>query len=465
MDVPDFYYATQNIEPPAKVRRPSSVGGFSKLTDSPDPDNTSWNSGSPNNITTPKEIPHVVDTSVNEVVNHDGIRDDLEHMSPASASLSKSGVNTNSHCTTGGSQNEQGLCQEPTERTLLRKPSSPLTGNVNKDSTNDEIMLKTATPAINVSVIQDGSKEYVTTSATDTQNTNLPVRHELINDLANRTTPLPPQTNTLLGLTSDVSHNAKNIDTNVSAANVIAERSFLPFSQNVPKGLKCLNAPFGANEVGENIDQRCQDNYSPYTMEDVLPPNESQSSGNTAVVNVETQPEFSVNRATEADQQPVDNKVDGSQNNVTSSKSVFEETSKKYLIRPKCAQPMSTLSMNALNEPNKELVMPWRKPLLKTANRLQLFHCHIPGCGKSICWRPRYGKSRLVDHVRIHFGKAVKKCKLCDFKAISNRKINHHHKSAHSGDPYRGALSLESLKDANDILLLWEQCFPGRVML
>ncbi|KIH60342.1 hypothetical protein ANCDUO_09410 [Ancylostoma duodenale] len=64
-------------------------------------------------------------------------------------------------------------------------------------------------------------------------------------------------------------------------------------------------------------------------------------------------------------------------------------------------------------------------------------------CNTTLLWRPRYGKNRLVDHVRIHWGKEVKQCKLCDFKADCFRKIRNHHQVLHSDVAYQGSLSLE----------------------
>ncbi|KAJ1364018.1 hypothetical protein KIN20_024000 [Parelaphostrongylus tenuis] len=98
---------------------------------------------------------------------------------------------------------------------------------------------------------------------------------------------------------------------------------------------------------------------------------------------------------------------------------------------------------------------------MKPIVRHQVFCCCMPGCGKRISWRPRYGKNRLVDHVRVHWAKEVKRCKLCDFKASNCRKINHHHRNAHSDSPYMGALSIETREDLDELIALWRQCFPG----
>ncbi|KIH43013.1 hypothetical protein ANCDUO_26995 [Ancylostoma duodenale] len=48
----------------------------------------------------------------------------------------------------------------------------------------------------------------------------------------------------------------------------------------------------------------------------------------------------------------------------------------------------------------------------------------MKGCGQKIHWRPGYGKDRILNHVRTHWGKPTKKCKLCDFKATHAHKVS-----------------------------------------
>ncbi|VDP19098.1 unnamed protein product, partial [Heligmosomoides polygyrus] len=47
----------------------------------------------------------------------------------------------------------------------------------------------------------------------------------------------------------------------------------------------------------------------------------------------------------------------------------------------------------------------------------------LQGCTTTMKWHPRMGRNRLLDHVRTHWRKKVKKCKLCDFEAIDVRKV------------------------------------------
>ncbi|KIH50677.1 hypothetical protein ANCDUO_19241, partial [Ancylostoma duodenale] len=58
----------------------------------------------------------------------------------------------------------------------------------------------------------------------------------------------------------------------------------------------------------------------------------------------------------------------------------------------------------------------------KAEERTKLFECQMKGCGQKIHWRPGYGKDRILNHVRTHWGKPTKKCKLCDFKATHAHK-------------------------------------------
>ncbi|EYC11584.1 hypothetical protein Y032_0050g1989 [Ancylostoma ceylanicum] len=91
----------------------------------------------------------------------------------------------------------------------------------------------------------------------------------------------------------------------------------------------------------------------------------------------------------------------------------------------------------------------------------QSYTCQFPYCNTTLLWRPRYGKNRLVDHVRLHWGKEVKQCKLCDFKAACFRKIRHHHQMLHSDVAYQGSLSIETKEDIKELVELWKKCFPN----
>ncbi|EYC44761.1 hypothetical protein Y032_0450g1672, partial [Ancylostoma ceylanicum] len=95
------------------------------------------------------------------------------------------------------------------------------------------------------------------------------------------------------------------------------------------------------------------------------------------------------------------------------------------------------------------------------AEDAQLFECQMKGCGQKIHWRPRYGKDRILNHVRTHWGKLTKKCKLCDYKATHAHKVLSHHKVAHPSEKYGMADSLETKEDLEQLELLWRKCFPS----
>ncbi|CAJ0593541.1 unnamed protein product [Cylicocyclus nassatus] len=99
--------------------------------------------------------------------------------------------------------------------------------------------------------------------------------------------------------------------------------------------------------------------------------------------------------------------------------------------------------------------------LKRYAYKKKTYVCQFPGCEKVLVWRPGYGKSRLVDHVRRHWGVAAKRCKLCDFSAPTPDKIHYHHQHFHHNEPYLGALSTETKDDLKTLLEIWKTCFPG----
>ncbi|KIH55899.1 hypothetical protein ANCDUO_13932 [Ancylostoma duodenale] len=72
-----------------------------------------------------------------------------------------------------------------------------------------------------------------------------------------------------------------------------------------------------------------------------------------------------------------------------------------------------------------------------------VFECKFPGCVAKMTWKPRYGKNRLVEHVRNHWSKNVKKCNICSFSAPCWRKVYFHHKRIHGDVEFNGVVSLE----------------------
>ncbi|KJH48399.1 hypothetical protein DICVIV_05514 [Dictyocaulus viviparus] len=90
----------------------------------------------------------------------------------------------------------------------------------------------------------------------------------------------------------------------------------------------------------------------------------------------------------------------------------------------------------------------------------QSFRCQMQDCGKYILWRPRHGKNRLLDHVRLHWAKPLKQCQLCNFKALSYRRIHHHHTKTHEGIPFNGTISKETKEDMKELYAWYKECFP-----
>ncbi|VDM52282.1 unnamed protein product [Angiostrongylus costaricensis] len=89
------------------------------------------------------------------------------------------------------------------------------------------------------------------------------------------------------------------------------------------------------------------------------------------------------------------------------------------------------------------------------------YHCKIEGCKRRIRLRYGYGKQRLLEHVRAHWGKLLKKCKLCTFRASHAYKVYYHHKCKHSGSDFFQAESLETKEDMKELLQIWKLCFDG----
>ncbi|CAJ0604580.1 unnamed protein product [Cylicocyclus nassatus] len=94
---------------------------------------------------------------------------------------------------------------------------------------------------------------------------------------------------------------------------------------------------------------------------------------------------------------------------------------------------------------------------------VRTFECHYPACTTKIIWRPGYGKNRLVTHVRIHWGKKLKKCRHCDYSATHWGGIYQHHQRKHPDEEFAGAIDLETEQDMRELMELWRQCYPGAV--
>uniref|UniRef100_A0A7I4Y0X5 C2H2-type domain-containing protein n=1 Tax=Haemonchus contortus TaxID=6289 RepID=A0A7I4Y0X5_HAECO len=104
------------------------------------------------------------------------------------------------------------------------------------------------------------------------------------------------------------------------------------------------------------------------------------------------------------------------------------------------------------------------KSLLKAGELSTTFECRMLGCARKLKWYPRMGRNRLVDHVRTHWKRNVKKCKLCDFKSDALRNVHRHHMSEHTDKPFMGVMSCETEDDLKELQRLYVQCFPEVVV-
>uniref|UniRef100_A0A1I7TCB9 C2H2-type domain-containing protein n=1 Tax=Caenorhabditis tropicalis TaxID=1561998 RepID=A0A1I7TCB9_9PELO len=67
-----------------------------------------------------------------------------------------------------------------------------------------------------------------------------------------------------------------------------------------------------------------------------------------------------------------------------------------------------------------------------TSGTLMNFHCKFPKCGKKIRWKPKYGRTRLFDHVLLHCKKHCFKCQICKQKFKTTRQVRYHYGKNHT---------------------------------
>ncbi|ETN70010.1 hypothetical protein NECAME_00958 [Necator americanus] len=73
------------------------------------------------------------------------------------------------------------------------------------------------------------------------------------------------------------------------------------------------------------------------------------------------------------------------------------------------------------------------------------FECKIPGCGKILHFKQSCRRQGL-DHVRSHFPKKTRRCKICDYSGNTNASVYNHHTSCHSSTPYPGPVAADMEK-------------------
>ncbi|KAK6727635.1 hypothetical protein RB195_005369 [Necator americanus] len=87
------------------------------------------------------------------------------------------------------------------------------------------------------------------------------------------------------------------------------------------------------------------------------------------------------------------------------------------------------------------------------------FECKIPGCGKILHFKQSCRRQGL-DHVRSHFPKKTRRCKICDYSGNTNASVYNHHTSCHSSTPYPGPVAAETKEDLELLQRLFSQAFP-----
>ncbi|RCN53090.1 hypothetical protein ANCCAN_00639 [Ancylostoma caninum] len=87
------------------------------------------------------------------------------------------------------------------------------------------------------------------------------------------------------------------------------------------------------------------------------------------------------------------------------------------------------------------------------------FQCRIPGCGKILHFKQSCRRQGL-DHVRSHFSRKTRRCKICDYCGNTNASVYNHHSSCHASEPYPGPLAAETAEDLQELQRLFNQAFP-----
>ncbi|CAJ0593601.1 unnamed protein product [Cylicocyclus nassatus] len=87
------------------------------------------------------------------------------------------------------------------------------------------------------------------------------------------------------------------------------------------------------------------------------------------------------------------------------------------------------------------------------------FQCRISGCGKILHFKQSCRRQGL-DHVRSHFPRKTRRCKICDYAGNTNASVYNHHTSCHPNEFYPGPLATETKEDLEELQHLFHQAFP-----
>ncbi|EGT60417.1 hypothetical protein CAEBREN_30824 [Caenorhabditis brenneri] len=80
------------------------------------------------------------------------------------------------------------------------------------------------------------------------------------------------------------------------------------------------------------------------------------------------------------------------------------------------------------------------KPLVKRArakdndewSKLYIIKCYYTDCKKTIHWKPRYGKRRLLDHAFSHCKEKFVECSSCEFSCQTTCQMRYHYRKVHA---------------------------------
>ncbi|EGT60424.1 hypothetical protein CAEBREN_31137 [Caenorhabditis brenneri] len=68
----------------------------------------------------------------------------------------------------------------------------------------------------------------------------------------------------------------------------------------------------------------------------------------------------------------------------------------------------------------------------KKLNELHKINCHFEDCNKTIHWRKRYGKRRLLDHAFSHCKEKFVECRCCEFSCQTTCQMRYHYRKVHA---------------------------------
>ncbi|EGT46072.1 hypothetical protein CAEBREN_09923 [Caenorhabditis brenneri] len=98
----------------------------------------------------------------------------------------------------------------------------------------------------------------------------------------------------------------------------------------------------------------------------------------------------------------------------------------------------------------------------KKLNELHKINCHFEDCNKTIHWRKRYGKRRLLDHAFSHCEEKFVECRCCEFLCQTTCQMRYHYRKVHADIKMSGFGIYSIPYDDAVVKLLWESCFGAQ---